>query len=105
MTTLANDLSVRDDMNCGAIIGRADLSDDVVIDALKERLASNERSEDAESLIGAAMAGDREAISFMRTIKVPAPNVRLAMPTQPLHREAQRRGFGLSSLRFSWARR
>ncbi|WAP67461.1 hypothetical protein [Jiella pelagia] len=103
MTTLPNDHTVRNDMNFGAIIGRADLCDEVVVDAVKNRLASKNRTEDdAGALLSAAIAGDGEAISFLRTIQVPAPTVRLAMPMQPLTRE--RRGFALPSIRFSWNR-
>ena len=107
MTNLANNLSVRDDMNCGAIIGRADLSDDVVIDAVKDRLTASNRSDDeARAILNAALAGDQDAMSFVRTIKVPAPTVRLAMPTQSVHRGgSQRRMFGLPTFRFSWDRR
>ncbi|NDW05813.1 hypothetical protein [Jiella pacifica] len=105
MTHLPTDHTVPSDMNFGAIIGRADLSDDVVIDAVKSRLASRSRAEgDADHLLNAALDGDREAISFLRTIQVPAPSVRLAMPTQSLTRDPQRRGFGLPSIRFSWNR-
>ena len=101
MTTLPNDHNVRNDMNCGALIGRADLSDDVVIEAVKNRLAAKARSsEDAESVVNAAMAGDAQAMSILRTIQVPAPTVRLAMPAQPLTRERQRRGFRSPSSAF-----
>ncbi|MBP0617653.1 hypothetical protein [Jiella mangrovi] len=105
MTILPNDHSVRDDMNCGAIIGRADLSDDVVVDAIKDRLASCNRSvEQADSIVSAALSGDAEAVSFLRTIQVPAPTVRLSMPPQALTRGEQRRGLSLSQFRFSWTR-
>ncbi len=103
MTTLPNDHTVRSDMNFGAIIGRADLSDDIVVDAVKNRLASRNRTdEEADAILNAARAGDGDAIAFVSTIKVPAPTVRLAMPTQTLTRE--RRGFALSGLRLSWNR-
>lgn len=103
MTTLPNDHNVRNDMNFGAIIGRADLADEVVVDAVKNRLASRNRAnDDANALLSAALAGDGEAISFLRTIQVPAPTVRLAMPVQTVTRE--RRGLALPSIRFSWNR-
>lgn len=105
MTILPDDHTVRNDMNFGSIIGRADLSDEVVVDAVKSRLASRSRADDdADHLLNAALAGDGEAISFLRTIQVPAPSVRLAMPTQALTRDASRRGFALPSIRFSWNR-
>ena len=105
MTTLSTDQTMRSDVNCGALIGRADLSDDIMIDAIKERLASNDRSsDDAETVLGAAMSGDRDALSLLRTINVPAPTVRLTMPTQSLTRGGMRGAFGLPAIRFSWNR-
>ncbi|MBO0904344.1 hypothetical protein [Jiella sonneratiae] len=105
MTTLPNDHTVRDDINFGAIIGRADLSDEVVVDAVKGRLASRDRScEEADALLAAAIAGEAEAVAFLRTVPVPAPIMRLAMPTQELTRSSQRRGFALPAIRFSWNR-
>ncbi|MBO0661771.1 hypothetical protein LQ948_04230 [Jiella sp. MQZ9-1] len=87
------------------MIGRADLSDDALVDALKARLASCNRSvDDAECVLEAAMAGDAEAISLLRSAPVPAPSVKLAMPIQSLTRDVRRRGFGLASLRLSWHR-
>ena len=70
--------------NAGRLIGRADLDDDVVLDAGRTRLAASGRSDDAERVLAAAMRGDAASLAFVRTVAVPPPLARLTMPIQPL---------------------
>ncbi|MCQ0987740.1 hypothetical protein [Jiella marina] len=105
MTTLPGVRSTPQDMNAGAIIGRADLSDDVLLDGLRTRLASKRRpATEAEEVLQAALAGEQEAIGLLRTIPVPAPSARLSMPEQKLSRPSLRRAIPLPVIRISWTR-
>ncbi|MEF2550766.1 hypothetical protein VQ042_05210 [Aurantimonas sp. A2-1-M11] len=70
--------------NAGRLIGRADLGDEVILDAVRARLASTGRNGDAERLISAAMDGDETSLAFVRTVAVPPPVARLTMPIQQL---------------------
>ena len=82
--------------NFGGLIGRADLSDDQMIEAIRARLSGGGRDPaSAEAVIEAARMGDDEAKSLVQTIAVPAPVSKLNMPTQCLTREGRNR-FGLA---------
>lgn len=67
----------------GMLLGRPDLSDDAVIEAIKDRLAfeGRDRSE-AEGVLAMARAGDSRARKLLRGLVLPARQARLTMPTQ-----------------------
>ena len=106
MTTELNTLTPPcDQMNAGALIGRPDLSDDVLLDALRVRLrARSAAHQDAETVLAAAMNEDPAALDLMRTIPVPAPVARLTMPTQRLTGRPQRWSMLIPEIRVSWGR-
>jgi len=94
-----------DQMNAGALVGRPDLSDDVLLEALRERLRARRRpAEDAEAVLAAAARSDAGALDLLRTVSLPAPVARLSMPTQCLTRAPQRRALPLPAIRLSWNR-
>lgn len=89
--------------NLGSLIGRPDLSDDVIADALRDRLRAQGRHEDdAPHVLAMAQNSDEQAASLLRTIVVPAPSAKLTMPTQQLTARRRRlsigAGFGKLSL-------
>ncbi len=87
--------------NSGGLIGRADLSDDQMADAIRARLSASGRApSSAEAIIEAARLGDDKAVSLVRTVAVPAPISKLNMPTQRLTRVGRNR-FGLAFDRLS----
>lgn len=74
-------------INAGVLVGRPDLSDDVLVEAVAARLASLGRSrEEAADVVCAAHAKDGDALAILSTIAVPPPVSRLAMPVQTLTR-------------------
>ena len=88
-------------VNSGSLIGRADLSDDQVIDAVRARLSTGGRDPAAaEAIVESARMGEAGATSVMRTIAVSAPVAKLTMPTQRLTRGGRNR-FGLALGRLS----
>lgn len=99
MSAVANyDMTSELDMqsNLGSLIGRPDLSDEVIADALRDRLRAEGRHEDdAPHVLASAQNADEDAASLLRTIVVPAPAAKLAMPTQQL--TASRRRFSLGA--------
>ncbi|MCB8838672.1 hypothetical protein [Aurantimonas sp. VKM B-3413] len=106
MTTELNTLTPPcDQMNAGALIGRPDLSDDVLLDALRVRLKTRRQSQqDAEAVLAAAMNADPAALDLMRTIPVPAPVAHLSMPTQRITGKPQRWSMLIPEIRVSWDR-
>ncbi|HSP26201.1 MAG TPA: hypothetical protein VLQ65_13605 [Saliniramus sp.] len=106
MSAVANyDMTSELDMqsNLGSLIGRPDLSDEVIADAMRDRLrASGRHEDDAHHVLASAQNADEEAASLLRTIAVPAPTAKLTMPTQQLtgtrRRFPLRAGFGKLSL-------
>lgn len=93
--------AMNETVNSGSLIGRADLSDDQMAEAIRARLRATGRGADTpEAIIEAAQRGDVNATSLVRTIAVPAPVARLSMPTQRLTRDGRNR-FGLAYARLS----
>ncbi|WP_157944684.1 hypothetical protein [Mangrovicella endophytica] len=75
----------------GMIVGRPDLSDDVVIEAIAMQLAVRGRSPDgAARVLERAKGGDAAALKFMRTLVLPPPQARLSMPLQIIRNERRR---------------
>ncbi len=69
----------------GAIVGRRDLSDEVVLRAIAERLAFERRdAAQARVVLDAALADKQIAVNFVRSLALPMPAAPLAMPVQPL---------------------
>ena len=69
----------------GLLIGRADLSDDQMLDAVRMRLvASGQSAEAAASILDAARDGDEGSVALVNTVSVPAPVSKLSMPVQRL---------------------
>ncbi|MEX6507393.1 hypothetical protein [Jiella sp. M17.18] len=94
-----------DQINAGALIGRPDLSDDVLLDALRQRLRARQRPEtEAEGILAAATMRDEAALALMQTLSVPAPVAHLSMPTQRLTGRSQRRWLTLPAINVSWSR-
>lgn len=101
MSTVANN-----DMqtNLGSLIGRPDLSDDVIASALCERLRAEGRPDgDVEHILHSARHSETAA-SLLRTIAVPAPSAKLPMPTQELASARRRFSFGGGFARLSVGR-
>ena len=88
-------------INFGSLIGRADLSDEQIVEAIRARLsASGQDAGMAETILEAARSGETRAGSLMRTVAVPAPVSKLNMPTQRLTRGGHNR-FSLTYGRLS----
>ncbi|HEX2019887.1 MAG TPA: hypothetical protein VGO17_13180 [Aurantimonas sp.] len=90
--------------NLGSLIGRPDLADEVIADALRERLRDQGRDDDVDLLLASAQNCDEAATSLLRTVAVPAPAARLAMPTQPLTGGGRRFSLGATFGRLSFGR-
>lgn len=71
--------------SAGEIVGRRDLSDDVVLKAVAERLAFERRDpRQAKIVLDAALAGRHIAVEFVRSLVLPMPSAPLDMPIQAL---------------------
>lgn len=92
---------VNETINSGSLIGRADLSDEQMVEAIRTRLsASGQDAAMAEAIVEAARFGDAKAAALMNTIVVPPPVSKLNMPTQRLTRGGRNR-FGVAYDRLS----
>lgn len=99
MSTVAN---IDMQTNLGSLIGRPDLSDDVIASALCDRLRAEGRSDDdAHRILISARRSEPEAASLLRTIAVPAPSAKLTMPTQQLASTRRRFSLGAGSAKLS----
>lgn len=89
----------------GLLVGRPDLSDDMVLAAIAERMSFEGRdASKAKAVLDAALAGRPVACVFMRRLVLPPPQSSLQMPIQSILREpaavAQTKGSWLSRLSF-----
>ncbi|MBB4002532.1 MAG: hypothetical protein V7704_19905 [Aurantimonas endophytica] len=102
MSTVAN---IDMQTNLGSLIGRPDLSDEVIASALCERLRAEGRSDsDADDILTSARHSQSEAASLLRTIAVPAPSATLTMPTQQLTSARRRFSLGAGFAKLSLGR-
>ena len=70
-----------------ALLHRPDLTDEAVLDALRQRLARSGRDASAAgAVLAAARRGEANAVSSLRSVALPAPVARLTMPVQKLTR-------------------
>jgi len=72
----------------GELVGRPDLSEAQLLQAIAERLAFERRTgPEPAVVIEAARLGKRKALTFLRQLVLPPPSARLEMPVQPILRE------------------
>ncbi|MBB3951764.1 hypothetical protein [Aureimonas jatrophae] len=72
----------------GELVGRPDLTEAQLLQAIAERLAfENRTGPEPAVVIEAARLGKRKALTFLRQLVLPPPRVRLEMPVQPILRE------------------
>lgn len=96
--------SARIYQSAGEIVGRRDLSDDVLLKAIAERMVFERRDpKQARTVLNAALAGKQIAVNFVRSLALPMPSAPLEMPVQALlddkpEKPAGRRRF----LSFNW---
>ncbi|GGE17188.1 hypothetical protein GCM10011390_40370 [Aureimonas endophytica] len=91
--------------SAGEIVGRRDLSDDVMLKAVAERLAFERRDpRQARTVLNAALAGKHIAVNFVRSLALPMPSAPLDMPIQALLDDKPSGGSGTKRrfLTFSW---
>lgn len=89
----------------GALVGRPDLSDEMVLTAIAERMSFEGRdAAKASAVLAAALAGRPVACAFMRRLVLPPPQSQLQMPIQSILREPRpadhAKGSWLSRLSF-----
>lgn len=73
--------------SAGALVGRPDLSEIDVLEAIAERLRADGRTGPEPSVvIEAARLGKRKALTFLQKLVLPPPQAPLAMPIQPILR-------------------
>lgn len=71
----------------GLLLGRPDLSDDAIREAVAKRLAADGRhSPDPEIVLEAARLRKRKAVTFLRQLVLPPPQGPLDMPVRPILR-------------------
>lgn len=69
----------------GEIVGRRDLSDEIILKAVADRLAFEGRdARQAQIVLNAALAGKQIAVNFVRSLALPMPAAPLEMPIQAL---------------------
>lgn len=73
--------------SAGALVGRPDLSETEVLEAIAERLRADGRTgPEPAVVIEAARLGKRKALTFLQKLVLPPPQAPLAMPIQPILR-------------------
>ena len=78
------------------LFSRPDLTDLEVHRAIGARLVAERRDCAVDKIISDAQRGNDEALAFLRTVDLPAPTARLAMPVQELGGGALRHAFCLA---------
>ena len=78
------------------LFSRPDLTDLEVHRAIGARLVAERRDCAVDKIISDAQRGNGEALAFLRTVDLPAPTARLAMPVQELGGGALRHAFCLA---------
>ncbi|KQT64104.1 hypothetical protein ASG54_00870 [Aureimonas sp. Leaf460] len=72
----------------GLLVGRPDLSDEAVLQAIAERMSFEGRdASKAKAVLDAALAGRPVACAFLRRLVLPPPQSSLQMPIQSILRE------------------
>lgn len=72
----------------GLLVGRPDLSDETILQAIAERMTFEGRdASKARAVLDAALAGRPVACAFMRRLVLPPPQSSLQMPIQSILRE------------------
>ena len=71
----------------GVLVGRPDLSEADVLEAIAERLLADGRTGPEPAVVlEAARLGKRKAITFLQKLVLPPPRSPLSMPIQPILR-------------------
>lgn len=77
----------------GELVGRPDLSEAAILEAIAARLAFDGRTgPEPQVVIEAARLGKRKALAFLRKLVLPPPRAPLDMPVRPILREHLAKG-------------